>query len=95
MVDIPTNKPMSRKDNDDEVYRTSAERDTAVIEQIVACNKKKQPVLVGTVSIEKSEDLARQLKKRGIKHQILNARHHESEAFIIGEAGVPGAVTIA
>ena len=95
VVDVPTNKPMARKDNDDEVYRTSAERDTAVIEQIVACNKKKQPVLVGTVSIEKSEDLSRQLKKRGIKHQILNARHHESEAFIIGEAGVPGAVTIA
>ncbi len=95
VVEIPTNKPMKRIDNDDEVYRTSAERDAAVIEQIITCNKKKQPVLVGTVSIEKSEQLSRQLKKAGVKHEILNARHHEREAFIIGEAGVPGAVTIA
>lgn len=95
VVDIPTNKEMVRIDNDDEVYRTSAERDNAVIEQILACNKKGQPVLVGTVSIEKSEQLASQLKKRGIKHEVLNARQHEREAFIIGDAGVPGAVTIA
>lgn len=95
VVDIPTNKPMQRIDNDDEVYRTSAERDNAVIEQIMACNAKGQPVLVGTVSIEKSEQLAKQLKKRGIKHEVLNARQHEREAFIIGDAGMPGAVTIA
>jgi preprotein translocase subunit SecA len=95
VVDIPTNRDMVRIDNDDEVYRTSAERDAAVLEQIVVCHKKKQPVLVGTVSIEKSEDLSRQLKKRGIRHEVLNARQHEREAFIIGEAGTPGAVTIA
>ena len=95
VVDIPTNKPMVRIDNDDEVYRTSAERDDAVLQQIIACNKKKQPVLVGTVSIEKSEQLSRHLKKNGIKHEVLNARQHEREAYIIGEAGVPGAVTIA
>ncbi|NMM45274.1 preprotein translocase subunit SecA [Rhodospirillaceae bacterium KN72] len=95
VVDIPTNKPMARIDNDDEVYRTSAERDNAVIEQIQTCHKKGQPVLVGTVSIEKSEQLSAQLKKRGIKHEVLNARHHEREAFIIGDAGVPGAVVIA
>ncbi|MDW3205187.1 MAG: preprotein translocase subunit SecA [Alphaproteobacteria bacterium] len=95
VVDIPTNKPMQRIDNDDEVYRTSTERDAAVVQQILECNKKGQPVLVGTVSIEKSEQLAGELKKKGIKHQILNARQHEREAYIIGEAGVPGAVTIA
>ncbi|MBO6838090.1 MAG: preprotein translocase subunit SecA [Alphaproteobacteria bacterium] len=95
VVDIPTNKPMQRIDNDDEVYRTSAERDAAVVQQILECNKKGQPVLVGTVSIEKSEQLAGELKKKGIRHQILNARQHEREAYIIGEAGVPGAVTIA
>lgn len=95
VVDIPTNKPMQRIDNDDEVYRTTGERDAAVIEQIIACHKKKQPVLVGTVSIDKSEQLARELKKKGVKHEVLNARQHEREAFIVGDAGVPGAVTIA
>ena len=95
VIEIPTNKPMVRIDNDDEVYRTSAERDEAVIEQILTCNKKGQPVLVGTISIEKSENLSKRLKKRRIKHEVLNARQHEREAHIIGDAGVPGAVTIA
>ena len=95
VVDIPTNQTVIRRDNDDEVYRTSDERDQAVIDQIVACNKKGQPVLVGTVSIEKSEALSRKLKKAKIKHNVLNARQHESEAYIIGEAGTVGAVTIA
>jgi preprotein translocase subunit SecA len=95
VVEIPTNKPMVRIDNDDEVYRTSDERDEAVVQQIIACHKKKQPVLVGTVSIEKSEDLSRKLKKHNIRHEVLNARQHEREAFIVGDAGTPGAVTIA
>ncbi|UCH74257.1 MAG: preprotein translocase subunit SecA, partial [Rhodospirillales bacterium] len=95
VVEIPTNKPMVRADMDDEVYRTGREKHNAIIEQIVECHKRKQPVLVGTVSIEKSEEYAALLKKRKIKHNVLNARHHEKEAFIIAEAGVPGAVTIA
>lgn len=95
VVEIPTNKPMVRKDNDDEVYRTSRERDAAVVTQIIDCHERGQPVLVGTVSIEKSEDLSAQLKKKGIPHNVLNARHHEQEAHIIGDAGQPGAVTIA
>ncbi len=92
---IPTNRPVSRIDSDDEVYRTSKERDTAVIAQIEASQKKGQPVLVGTVSIEKSELLSRALSARKITHKVLNARFHEEEAKIIALAGVPGAVTIA
>jgi preprotein translocase subunit SecA len=95
VVDIPTNKPMIRDDQDDEVYRTGAERDEAVIELIGEAQKKGQPVLVGTVSIEKSEELAAKLQKRKITHKVLNARHHEQEAFIIAQGGAPGAVTIA
>ncbi len=95
VVEIPTNKEMQRKDNDDEVYRTSKERDNAVLLQIVECHEKGQPVLVGTVSIEKSESLSALLTKKGIPHNVLNARHHEQEAHIIGDAGQPGAVTIA
>ena len=94
-VEIPTNKPMQRKDFDDEVYRTSNERDAAVIEQIKEAHSRGQPVLVGTVSIEKSEQFSKKLEKAGLKHNVLNARHHEQEAYIIGEAGVPGAITIA
>jgi preprotein translocase subunit SecA len=86
---------MVRKDADDEVYRTRKEKYSAIIEQIEGCQKIKQPVLVGTISIEKSEELSALLTKRKIKHQVLNARHHEQEAYIIAEAGVPGAVTIA
>jgi len=92
---IPTNRNVARIDHDDEVYRTSAERDNAVLELIKDCQKRGQPVLVGTVSIEKSELLSTQLKKSKISHQVLNARFHEEEAKIIALAGVPGAVTIA
>ncbi len=95
VVEIPTNRPMVRDDMDDEVYRVGDEKHDAIIAQIAECHKRKQPVLVGTVSIEKSEEYAAMLKKRKIKHNVLNARHHEKEAFIIAEAGVPGAVTIA
>ena len=92
---IPTNVEVQRIDHDDEVYRTSEERDNAVIDLIADCRERGQPVLVGTVSIEKSEALAAVLKGRGIEHQVLNARVHAEEAKIIAEAGVPGAVTIA
>ena len=92
---IPTNRVVSRIDSDDEVYRTSKERDEAVISQIENCQKNGQPVLVGTVSIEKSELLSTALTQRKIAHKVLNARFHEEEAKIISLAGVPGAVTIA
>ncbi len=95
VVDIPTNMPMIREDQDDEVYRTGAERDESVIDLIEESQKKGQPVLVGTVSIEKSEELATKLEKRKITHKVLNARHHEQEAFIIAQGGARGAVTIA
>ena len=92
---IPTNREVQRLDHDDEVYRTGAERDDAVIDLISDCQSRGQPVLVGTISIEKSESLSNELKKRTIEHQVLNARFHEEEAKIIAQAGVPGAVTIA
>ena len=95
VIEIPTNEEVARKDFDDEVYRTSQDRDDAVIKLIKECQEKKQPVLVGTVSIEKSENFSSQLKKKNIPHKVLNARFHEQEAGIIAEAGVPGAVTIA
>lgn len=95
VVVIPTNKPMAREDMEDEVYRTENGKFTAVIRQIEECNKKGQPVLVGTVSIEKSELLSDMLKKKGIKHEVLNAKFHEKEAEIIAQAGKKGAVTIA
>ncbi len=95
VVEIPTNEPMIRIDMDDEVYRTKAEKYNAILEQIQECRARQQPVLVGTVSIEKSEELSALLKKRKTPHQVLNARHHENEAFIIAEAGTPGTVTIA
>jgi preprotein translocase subunit SecA len=95
VIEIPTNLPMIRIDNDDEVYRTSAEKDEAIVAQIEECRDRHQPVLVGTTSIEKSEALSAILKKRKITHNVLNARHHEQEAYIIGEAGTPGGVTIA
>ena len=95
VIAIPTDKPVTRIDHDDEVYRTSQERDKAVIAQIKDCRKRGQPVLVGTVTIEKSELLSAALKKEKIPHQVLNARFHEQEAMIIAEAGVPSAVTIA
>ena len=95
VTSIPTNREVQRTDHDDEVYRTSGERDEAVIDLITDCRSRGQPVLVGTISIEKSESLSAELKKRKIEHQVLNARFHEEEAKIIAQAGVPGAVTIA
>ena len=95
VVSIPTHMPLARADEDDEVYRTVEEKTAAIIEQIEDCHQRKQPALVGTVSIEKSELLARELKKHKIPHNVLNARFHEQEAHIIAQAGQPGAVTIA
>ncbi|MDC1382147.1 preprotein translocase subunit SecA [Candidatus Puniceispirillum sp.] len=92
---IPTNQGIARIDHDDEVYRTSVERDEAVIALILECRSRQQPVLVGTITIDKSERLSAELTKRKIDHQVLNARFHEGEAKIIADAGVPGAVTIA
>ena len=95
VIDIPTNVPCIREDNDDEVYRTTEEKDAAIIKLIGECQERNQPVLVGTVSIEKSEHLADLLKKKKVKHNVLNARYHEQEAMIIAQAGGPGSVTIA
>jgi preprotein translocase subunit SecA len=95
VVEVPTNMPVLRKDEDDEVYRTNREKLKAIIEQIDDCMKRGQPMLVGTTSIEKSEILSGELKKRGVPHNVLNARYHEQEAYIIAQAGKPGAVTIA
>ena len=95
VVEIPTHVPVARIDEHDEIYRTSNERYKAIIEEIRAAKAKNQPVLVGTTSIEKSELIASLLKEEKIEHQVLNARYHEQEAFIIGQAGKPGGVTIA
>jgi preprotein translocase subunit SecA len=95
VIEIPTNEPCIRADNDDEVYRSTGEKYDAVAEQILECRKRRQPVLCGTVSIEKSEALSALLKKKKIPHQVLNARYHEQEAYIIAQAGRPGHVTIA
>ena len=94
-VVIPTNRPIDRKDNDDEVYLTAAEKYTAMIKQIKECQDRGQPVLVGTTSIEKSEMISKLLHAEKVKHQVLNARYHEQEAGIIADAGSPGAVTLA
>ncbi len=95
IVEIPTNKPMVRKDHPDVMYVNEGKKFAAVIEQIKECNAKGQPVLVGTVSIDKSEALSAVLKRNGIKHEVLNAKQHEREAEIIAQAGKSGAVTIA
>ena len=95
VIEIPTNKPLARIDENDVVYKTEKAKFGAVIEKIIECNKKGQPVLVGTVTIEKSELLSAMLKRRGVKHNVLNAKHHEKEAEIIAQAGKLGAVTIA
>jgi len=95
VVEIPTHLPMIRKDEDDEVYRTAKEKYAAICQEIEEAHRRGQPVLVGTVSIEKSELLSEMLAKRGIPHQVLNARYHEQEAMIIAQAGRLGAVTIA
>ena len=94
VVEVPTNKPMIRKDYNDRVYKTIAGKDRAIINQIKECHEKGQPVLVGTVSIEKSEALSRKLKGAGIPHTVLNAKYHEREAEIVAQAGKFGAVTI-
>ncbi len=94
-VEIPTNKPLARKDNTDVIYQTEQFKFNAIIEQIRECHAKGQPVLVGTVSIEKSEKLSNALKRVGIKHNVLNAKHHDKEAEIVAQAGKLGAVTIA
>ena len=95
VIEIPTNLPMIREDHEDVVYATEKVKFDAVINQILECHEKGQPVLVGTVSIEKSELLSRMLAKKGVKHTVLNAKHHEKEAEIVAQAGKKGAVTIA
>ncbi len=95
VIEIPTNRPMIRKDNPDLVYTTEKGKYNAVIEQVEACHAKGQPVLVGTISIEKSELLSAMLRRRGIRHEVLNAKYHEKEAEIVAQAGKKGAVTIA
>ncbi|MHA1523853.1 MAG: preprotein translocase subunit SecA [Alphaproteobacteria bacterium] len=95
LAEIPTNLPVDRTDDDDEVYRTAKEKYQAIEMLINECRERNQPILVGTTSIEKSEQLAAMLKAKKVPHQVLNARYHEQEAQIIGQAGAPGAVTIA
>ncbi len=95
IVEIPTNKPIARLDREDVVYKNENGKNRAIINQIIECHEKGQPVLVGTVSIEKSEYLSNMLKRSGIKHNVLNAKHHEKEAEIVAQAGKLGAVTIA
>ncbi len=95
VVEIPTNKPMIRNDYPDDVYKTEAVKYAAIVKQVKECHEKGQPVLVGTISIEKSEILSSILKKNGIKHEVLNAKFHEKEAEIVAQAGKFGAVTIA
>ena len=95
VVSVPTNKKMIRKDFNDQIFRTEKEKFNAIYNKIIECSKKKQPVLVGTTSIEKSEKISEFLKARRISHNVLNAKHHEKEASIIAEAGKSGAITIA
>lgn len=95
VIEVPTNKPVIRKDHHDQIYKNEKGKFEAVIEQIKVCHEKGQPVLVGTISIEKSELLSKLLKKTGIKHEVLNAKNHQREAEIVAQAGKKGAVTIA
>ncbi len=95
VIEIPTNEPCIRDDTDDEVYRTTREKYDAIVQHVLECQEKKQPMLIGTVSIEKSEALSALFKKHKIPHNVLNARYHEQEAHIIAQAGRPGTVTIA
>ena len=95
VVSVPTNKPMIRKDFNDQIFRTEKEKYLAITNKIIECNKIGQPVLVGTTSIEKSEKISKNLLEKKIKHNVLNAKHHEQEAKIIAEAGKPNAITIA
>jgi preprotein translocase subunit SecA len=95
VVEIPTNKPVVRVDMPDAIYKSEKAKFKAVVEQIAECHKRQQPVLVGTVSIEKSEVLSKILRTQGIPHEVLNAKYHEKEAGIVAQAGKLGAVTIA
>lgn len=95
VIAVPTNKPVIRIDHNDQVYSTEKGKYNAIIEKIIECNQKGQPILVGTVSIEKSELLSAMLKRKGVKHEVLNAKHHAKEAEIVAQAGKFGAVTIA
>ena len=95
VVVVPTNRPMIRKDHDDHVYKTKREKYNAVITEIEECRSVNRPVLVGTTSVEVSETISRMLKRKGIPHNVLNAKHHQREAEIVAHAGLPGAVTIA
>ena len=94
-VEVPTNKPVARIDHNDSVYKTKKEKLNAIVEDIADCYERKQPVLVGTITIEASEELSDLLRRRGIKHKVLNAKYHEMEAEIVADAGLAGAVTIA
>ena len=95
VVEIPTNRPIAREDEDDQIYRTAREKFEGVVKEIKEANAKGQPVLVGTTSIERSEFISEVLTKDNIPHNVLNARQHEQEAQIVADAGKPGAVTIA
>ncbi len=95
VIVVPTNKPVIRKDYEDLVYRTYPEKFDAIVDQIVECNKRDQPVLVGTTSVDKSEAISQVLKRKRIEHEVLNAKHHEREADIVAQAGRKGSVTIA
>jgi preprotein translocase subunit SecA len=95
VISIPTHVPVARLDHQDKIYKSLEEKENAIVKLVAECYERKQPVLVGTVSIEKSEKLSARLKKEKIKHNVLNARHHEQEAYIVGQAGRPAAVTIA
>src|SRR5580692_7228421 len=95
VIEVPTNEAVRRADSDDEVYRSTREKYDAIVEQVLDCRTRQQPLLIGTVSIEKSEALSEVFKKHKIPHNVLNARYHEQEAYIIAQAGVPGGVTLA
>src|SRR5690606_24627565 len=95
VVEIPTHRPVARQDMDDDIYRTEREKLRAIVTLVKEAHARKQPVLVGTTSIEKSELLSELFKKERIPHNVLNARHHEQEAHIVAQAGRPGAVTVA
>ncbi len=95
VIEIPTNRPVARKDHQDSVYKTRKEKLKAICDAVEECHKRQQPVLVGTITIEASEELSNMLRKRGVPHNVLNAKFHEQEAEIVADAGVHGAVTIA
>ena len=95
VIAIPTNKPVARVDHEDAVYKNEKGKLNAIVNQVIECHNKKQPILVGTVTIEKSEEISNLLKRKGIKHEVLNAKFHEKEAEIVAQAGKSGAVTIA